>query len=186
MAKIVADTMDNYIMFGHLLKCKLVPKDQVHPEMWKGADKRFKKVPWNKIEGRKLELAKGREEWAKKNETEKKRRSKKAKEMKELGYEFEGGELKDVAEVPVKARKVVEGAEETATIEGGSVEVVEQEKSIVVAGDEEGGVVVSEEIVTKVVAVEKEGEGVSGEKEAGKVAKGGKKEKKTRKSKGAA
>ncbi|KAL8824091.1 MAG: hypothetical protein Q9170_008253, partial [Blastenia crenularia] len=55
VASIAAETMNNYLLFGHILKCKLVPKEQVHENLWKGANKRFKKVPWGKIEGRKLE-----------------------------------------------------------------------------------------------------------------------------------
>lgn len=41
-AAIVAKTMDNYLLFGHILKCSVIPKDQVHEELFKGANKRFK------------------------------------------------------------------------------------------------------------------------------------------------
>lgn len=41
-AEIVAKTMDNYLLFGHILKCSVIPKDQVHGELFKGANKRFK------------------------------------------------------------------------------------------------------------------------------------------------
>ncbi|RKP03188.1 hypothetical protein CXG81DRAFT_9853, partial [Caulochytrium protostelioides] len=41
VAKIVAETMNNYLMFGHLLKCQLIPEDKVHPETWKGANRKF-------------------------------------------------------------------------------------------------------------------------------------------------
>ncbi|KAJ2082655.1 nucleolar protein [Coemansia sp. RSA 988] len=34
VAKIVAETMDNYLMFDRLLKCKLVPEDKVHPKLF--------------------------------------------------------------------------------------------------------------------------------------------------------
>ncbi|KAI9503760.1 hypothetical protein BX070DRAFT_178768, partial [Coemansia spiralis] len=34
VAKIVADTMDNYLMFERLLKCKVVPHDKVHPRLF--------------------------------------------------------------------------------------------------------------------------------------------------------
>ena len=133
-------------------------KEDVHPQLWKGADKRFKKVPWNQIEGRKLELAKGREEWERKTERERKRRGRKSEEAKRIGYEFEGGELRDVADVPVRESKGVEGVGEEGLIEGGEVrEIIEQERSIVVAGGDESGIVlVSEEIVTKIVPAEKE------------------------------
>lgn len=143
VAKIVADTMDNYLMFGHILKCKVVPKEQVHENLWKGANKRFKAVPWNKIEGRKLEMGMGREGWEKRIEGEKKRRSEKADKLKELGYEFDGGELKGVDVVPVKPKAI-----EAADMDG-DVEMVEQERSLVVdGGDGDGTVVVSESVKT--------------------------------------
>ncbi|KAJ2617463.1 nucleolar protein [Coemansia sp. RSA 1365] len=34
VANIVAETMNNYLMFDRLLKCKIVPKDQVHPRLF--------------------------------------------------------------------------------------------------------------------------------------------------------
>ncbi|KAK0514207.1 hypothetical protein JMJ35_002824 [Cladonia borealis] len=141
VANIVAGTMDNYLMFNHILKCKVVPKEQLHEDIWKGANKRFKQVPWNSIEGRKLEMAVGRDQWAGRVEKEKKRRESKNKKLKEtLGYEFEGGALKDVDSVPVK-----DTAKEITN------ETVEEEKSLVTAGGEEGQgpVIVSEEIMTK-------------------------------------
>lgn len=143
VAKIVADTMDNYLMFGHILKCKVVPKEQVHENLWKGANKRFKAVPWNKIEGRKLEMGMGREGWEKRIEGEKKRRSEKADKLKEIGYEFGGGELKGVDAVPVKPKAIEAGDMD------GDVEMVEQERSLVVDGGEgDGTVVVSESVKT--------------------------------------
>nr|GAT60872.1 predicted protein [Mycena chlorophos] len=34
VAQIVAETMDNYLLLGHILRCKVIPKDKVHPELW--------------------------------------------------------------------------------------------------------------------------------------------------------
>ncbi|CAA7265587.1 unnamed protein product [Cyclocybe aegerita] len=45
VAKIVAETMDNYLLMGHILRCKLIPKDEVHPELWVGANRKWRKVP---------------------------------------------------------------------------------------------------------------------------------------------
>jgi nucleolar protein 15 len=45
VAQIVADTMDNYLIMGHILRCKLIPKDQVHPELWIGANRKWRAVP---------------------------------------------------------------------------------------------------------------------------------------------
>merc|ERR1711939_1215276 len=63
VADIVARTMDNYLMFGHILKVKLIPEEQVNEAWFKGANKRFKKVPWNKMQGRNLEQGKSEETW---------------------------------------------------------------------------------------------------------------------------
>jgi nucleolar protein 15 len=140
VAKIVADTMNNYLMFGHILKCSVIPKEQVHPSMWKGADKRFKKVPWNKLEARKIALPASRDTWTKRVETEKKKRDSKAEKTKEkLGYEFTGGQLKSVDEVPAKKRKAAEAVEDT-----------EIEKTVVVA-EGSGTLVITEEVKTKKV-----------------------------------
>jgi hypothetical protein len=41
VAKIAADTMDNYLMFDKVLKVKLVPASALHPATFKGANTRF-------------------------------------------------------------------------------------------------------------------------------------------------
>ncbi|KAL1849031.1 nucleolar protein [Paecilomyces lecythidis] len=127
VAKIVAETMNNYLMYGHILKCKFVPNEQLHPDIWKGANRRFKKTPWNKIEKKRLENGKAREKWTKSIEQEQRRRIAKLEKLKELGYEFEIPELKSVDEVPVQTKEkpalvapeAVE-AEEPKTIEAPS------------------------------------------------------------------
>ncbi|KAK2861380.1 hypothetical protein FQN49_004253 [Arthroderma sp. PD_2] len=101
VAKVVASTMQNYLMFGHILKCKYIPNDKVHPSMWKGANRRFKKTPWNQIEKRRLEGGKSRDEWSKAVSKESSKRAKKAEKMKAMGYEYEIPELKAVEDVPV-------------------------------------------------------------------------------------
>lgn len=102
VAKIVAATMDNYLMYGHILKCKYVPSDQLHPEVWKGANRRFKKTPWNRIEKKRLDKGKTRDQWSDRIEREQKKRLAKAEKLKDLGYEFELPQLMSVDEVPVQ------------------------------------------------------------------------------------
>jgi len=41
VAKIVADTMDGYMMYHKVLVCKLIPAEDVHPNMFKGVNKAF-------------------------------------------------------------------------------------------------------------------------------------------------
>lgn len=144
VAKIVADTMDKYLLFGHILKCKFAAPEKLHSEVWKGSNKRFKTVPWNKIEGRKLELPMGREGWEKRTEREKKRREGKSEKTKEIGYEYNGAQLKSVDEVAVReAPKEIEVEQATAE------QIIEEEKSLIVEkGEQEGTIVISEETRT--------------------------------------
>ena len=41
--------MDNYLLMGHILKCKVIPKDEVHPQLWVGANRKFRHVPRDRI-----------------------------------------------------------------------------------------------------------------------------------------
>jgi nucleolar protein 15 len=88
VAKIAAETMNSYLMFGHILKCSFVPTEQLHPEVWKGANKKYRIIPNTKLQGRQLQEPKSVEQWAKKSKAESRRRSKKAKDMAALGYEL--------------------------------------------------------------------------------------------------
>ena len=41
--------MDNYLLMGHILTCKVIPKDQVHPELWVGANRKWRPVPRDRM-----------------------------------------------------------------------------------------------------------------------------------------
>lgn len=99
VAKIVAETMDNYLMYGHILKCKHVPQESLHPDTFKGANKRFRIAPHNRMEKRALEAPKSESQWTKKNEKEQARREKKAEKLKAMGYEIELPKLKSPTDV---------------------------------------------------------------------------------------
>ncbi|XP_068102301.1 MKI67 FHA domain-interacting nucleolar phosphoprotein [Hyperolius riggenbachi] len=43
VAKIVADTMNNYLFCERLLKCQFVPPEKVHPKLFVGCGRKFKK-----------------------------------------------------------------------------------------------------------------------------------------------
>ena len=49
VAQIVAETMDNYLLMGHILICKVIPKDEVHPSLWVGANRKWRAVPRDRI-----------------------------------------------------------------------------------------------------------------------------------------
>jgi nucleolar protein 15 len=106
VAKIAAAAMDNYLMFGHILKCKYVEQEALHPETFKGANRKYRKIPHVKLEGKRLAEGKSVEVWAKKNEKEKHKRQKKARMLREkMGYEAPRGELVDPADVVAAAEK---------------------------------------------------------------------------------
>ncbi|KAF5024978.1 hypothetical protein F66182_2929 [Fusarium sp. NRRL 66182] len=150
-AEIVSKTMDNYLLFGHILKCRVIPKDQVHEDMFKGANRRFKKVPWNKMAGHKLEKPLSESAWSNKVSKEKSKRAKKAAKLKEIGYEFDAPEIKNV---PAPAA-IENGEGEVKAIEAASAEkeeakVEEPAKAEEIAEVAEPETVVEEtEIMTK-------------------------------------
>ncbi|KAJ6788668.1 hypothetical protein PWT90_04977 [Aphanocladium album] len=121
-AEVVAKTMDNYLLFGHILKCQVVPKERVHEDLFKGANRRFKKVPWNKMAGKKLEKPRTESAWELKVERENKKRADKAAKLKALGYDFEGPEMKSVPAPGAPAATENGDATETKAVEETPVE----------------------------------------------------------------
>jgi len=49
VAEIVSETMNNYLLMGHILQCRVIPKDQVHPELWVGANRKWRLVPRDRV-----------------------------------------------------------------------------------------------------------------------------------------
>lgn len=101
VADIAARTMDKYLLFGHILAAKTVPPAQVHPDLFKGANRRFKVVPWNKMAGRQLERPLSESQWQVKISKEEQRRASRAEKLKEMGYEFEAPALKAAEAKPL-------------------------------------------------------------------------------------
>ncbi|OMP83617.1 putative RNA-binding protein, partial [Diplodia seriata] len=114
VAKIVAETMDKYLMFGHILQVRYIPAEQVHPELFKGSNKRFKAAPRNKMQGRHLRLGMVREDWDKRIEREEKRRKSKEGKLKEMGYEFDAPAIKSTSKVPKRSEAAAEAEEAEA------------------------------------------------------------------------
>ena len=108
VADIAARTMDKYLLFGHMLSAKVVPPAQVHPNLFKGANRRFKVVPWNKMAGNQLERPLSESQWQAKISKEEKRRAARADKLKEMDYEFDAPALKAAEAKPL----LENGAEE--------------------------------------------------------------------------
>jgi len=91
VAQIVADTMNNYLLFGHILKCKIVPRDNIEyvEQLFKGANKRFKARPTAKIAKALMEKKRPEQDWVKKVDTENRRRKKINSRLQAKGIEYE-------------------------------------------------------------------------------------------------
>jgi len=102
VAKIVVDSMHGYHLFGHSLVCKLIPKDKIHPELFKGANRVFKKIPWRKIARAQHNKPKEPAQMEKLAKRLLLKEEKKRKQLQELGisYDFPGY----AAEVQGKAK----------------------------------------------------------------------------------
>jgi len=129
VADIVARTMNNYLLFGHILKCHLIPTEQVHPDLFKGAGQRFKVDPRNKKAGLQMERGVDRAQWDKRVEKENKRRKGRSKALlEEFGYEYDVLTVKGVDTVP----KQLENGEAQPQIADAPVEEAPVEEAPVV------------------------------------------------------
>jgi len=118
VADIVARTMDKYLLFGNILQVRVVPQEQVHPNLWKNAGKRFKVIPRAKMQAAGLRQPQRREMWERRVQREEKRRLDKVEKMKELGYDFGMPKLRQVKDVPIRKMGVAENmAQEGAVVE---------------------------------------------------------------------
>ncbi|KAI0671896.1 hypothetical protein C8Q78DRAFT_972909 [Trametes maxima] len=91
VAQIVAETMDNYLLTGHILTCKLIPKDQVHPELWIGANRKWRPVPRDRVARIAHNKPRTEEEQEKAEKRLLKRQEQRKRKLEEAGikYDFE-------------------------------------------------------------------------------------------------
>jgi nucleolar protein 15 len=151
VADIVARTMDNYLLFGHILKCKFIPAEQVHPDLFKGAGERFKVDPRNKKAGLQMERGVERAQWEKRVENENKRRSGRNKSLKEdFDYEFTAPTLKTVKDVPIRLQN---GDDQQQLADAPTEEVAAVEQPKAKKGKKAAKAVVEEQIVEDVQPV---------------------------------
>ncbi|KAK7690644.1 hypothetical protein QCA50_005743 [Cerrena zonata] len=89
VAKIVAETMDNYLLMGHILTCKVIPKDEVHPELWIGANRKWRAVPATRAARVKHNKPRTEEEQQKVESRLVKRQSEKKRKLAEAGIDYD-------------------------------------------------------------------------------------------------
>ncbi|KAG6849722.1 hypothetical protein H0H93_005925, partial [Arthromyces matolae] len=91
VAQIVAETMDNYLLTGSILRCKVIPKDEVHPELWVGANRKWRVVPRDRLTRVKHNKTRTEDEQARATKRLIKRQNQRKRKLAEAGikYDFE-------------------------------------------------------------------------------------------------
>lgn len=92
VAKIVSEAMNNYMMFGRTLVSQYIPAEEVHANLFKNANRSFKKIPWRKIERDVFNRDRSTKEQAKRVKNLLKKDEKRKQKLQDLGidYEFDG------------------------------------------------------------------------------------------------
>jgi nucleolar protein 15 len=104
VAEIVAESMNNYLLYNHILKCSVIPPEKVHAELFKGANRTFKVVPYQKLAREQHNGPKTAEQVRKQQERLVEQENKKRQKLKEMGvdYTFQGY----AAQLPATAQHV--------------------------------------------------------------------------------
>jgi len=116
VAATVAKVMNGYHLFDHVLISHIVAPKDIHPSMFKGANKKFRPIPWQMIARKHHNRERTAEECSKAITRLGKKEQRKREKLKALGidYDFKGY-------VTTKAAK----AEETSTDEVASKAISE-------------------------------------------------------------
>jgi len=92
VAEIVVETMDNYLLMGHILKCKYIPREKVHPELWVGANKKWKVIPRAKLAREAHNKPRTDEEKDRAEKRLLKRQEERKRKLEEVGIKYEFGD----------------------------------------------------------------------------------------------
>ncbi|XP_008781223.1 MKI67 FHA domain-interacting nucleolar phosphoprotein-like isoform X1 [Phoenix dactylifera] len=89
VAKVVADEMNNYLLFEHNLQLSLIPPERVHPKLWKGVNRIFKPLDWKAIARKRHNKERTMEEHQRMVHGILKRDEKRRKRIKAAGIDYE-------------------------------------------------------------------------------------------------
>ncbi|GKB21950.1 uncharacterized RNA-binding protein-like protein [Tanacetum coccineum] len=93
VAKIVAETMHNYLLFEHLLQVQIIPPERVHPKLWKGVNRYYKPMDWVRIERKRLNKERTFEEHQKLIDGILKREEKRKRKIEAAGIDYKCPEI---------------------------------------------------------------------------------------------
>jgi len=89
VAKVAAESMNGYLMYGRQLHCHIMDEEKVHPEMFKNANRKFKFIPQKQMFVAKKNKAKTPEQKCLKVKFLLEREEARRGRLKELGYNYE-------------------------------------------------------------------------------------------------
>lgn len=89
VAKIAAETMNNYLLMGHLLKVSLLDNEKIHENLFIGANLKFRSIPYNKLNQIKHDKKKSKDEWKKLNDNHIKNVKSKQETLNAMGIDFD-------------------------------------------------------------------------------------------------
>ncbi|KAK1372976.1 RNA-binding (RRM/RBD/RNP motifs) family protein [Heracleum sosnowskyi] len=93
VAKIVSETMHNYLLFEHLLQVQLIPPERVHPKVWKGVGRWYTPPDFVQIERKRHDKERTLEEQRKLVERIMKRDEKRRKRIEDAGIDYKCPEI---------------------------------------------------------------------------------------------
>lgn len=93
VAKIVADSMHNYLLYEHILKVHLIAPEHVHPKLWKGFNYRHTPLNWSELERKQHNKERTLDEHKKLVERILKRDQARQKRIRAAGIDYECPEI---------------------------------------------------------------------------------------------
>jgi nucleolar protein 15 len=94
VAAIAAEAMNGYMMFGQMLKCHTIKREDVHTEMFKHANRKMRKRPWLKIAAERHNRDRSSGEEKRREEALIRKDQRRQKRIKELGIDYDYDALK--------------------------------------------------------------------------------------------
>ena len=112
VAAIAADAMDGYLMFSQRLSVKVMAPESVHPTLFRGANRKFTKVPWKQLEAKRVNKKLTPAEADKRRARAAKTDSKRAEKIKKSGIDYQYERLLEsiLEEKPTVSKKVAGAA----------------------------------------------------------------------------
>lgn len=89
VAEIVVDTMNNYLLDGHLLQMSLIPAEEVDPNTWVGANRKYRTVPADRMERLRRHKQRTPEQQERVNRKLLQRQTQRRKKLERAGIEYD-------------------------------------------------------------------------------------------------